>query len=86
MGYFRGTLQGNRGGASRLGTRGSGLHVTAASWSGAVGVSLWHNGETGVDMAEVRLEQHVNGAGACPARVLYHGPVSGGEGNERQTV
>ncbi|KKL95909.1 hypothetical protein LCGC14_1849820 [marine sediment metagenome] len=76
MGHFRGTLRGNRGGASRLGTKGSGLDVTAASWEGAVSVSLWHNGETGVDMAEVRLALHC-GAGA--RKLLYHGPVSGKE-------
>ena len=76
MGHFRGTLRGNRGGASRLGTKGGGLHVTAASWEGAVSVRLWHDSEAGVDMAEVALTRH---CGAGTYKPLYHGPVSGKE-------
>ena len=45
MGHFRGTVKGNRGEASRLGTKGSGLHVTANGWDIGVEVLLWHNGE-----------------------------------------
>ncbi len=32
MAHFRGTLQGNRGDASRLGSKDSGLQVTCAGW------------------------------------------------------
>jgi|TARA_Y100000310_G_scaffold228936_1_gene231284 hypothetical protein len=74
MAHFRGTIQGARGPASRLGDKGTGLHVNAASWEGAVDVRLYEAG--GVDMAQVYLRKH-NGAGVD--RVLYDGPVSGGE-------
>ena len=74
MAHFRGTIQCRRGEASRLGSKDSGLHVTAASWEGAVGVNLYR--ENGVDMARVYLTTH-NGAGTN--RTLYNGPVSGAE-------
>lgn len=76
MGHFRGTLQGNRGGASRLGSKDSGLHANIASWEGAVIVDLWHDAERGVDMASVRLALHY---GAGVSKQLYQGPVSGEE-------
>lgn len=73
MAHFRGTIQGHRGEASRLGSANSGLHVTACSWQGAVYVDLSTIG--GVDMAYVRLVPH-NGRGVNTT--LYEGPVSGG--------
>jgi hypothetical protein len=63
MAHFYGTLQGNRGSASRLGTKASGLVVTAQSWSGSVTVSLWQD-DQGNDCVNVR---------ACP------GSAPGGE-------
>ena len=72
MAHFYGTLQGNRGRASRLGSKDSGLDVTAASWEGSVRVYLRH--EKGVDTAFVSLEPWY---GKGESRVLYNGPVSG---------
>lgn len=72
MAQFRGTIQGFRGETSRLGSIDSGLHVTAASWQGAVRVDLFV--ANGVDIACVRLEPH-HGKGT--SRILYEGPVSG---------
>ena len=40
MARFRGTLQGNRGQASRLGTEKTGLSVTANGWHTGVSVQL----------------------------------------------
>lgn len=79
MAHFLGTLQGSRGRASRLGTKASGLLTTAASWQGAVQVSLWHEGKTfahpdGQDMARVEL---IPWRGAGVSRLLYEGPVRG---------
>lgn len=74
MAHFRGTLVGNRGMASRLGTAKSGLQLTAGSWSGAVHVNLYVN-TSGVDCAHVTLSPHINGQGNF--RTLYDGPVSG---------
>mgnify|MGYP003149895686 CR=1 FL=1 len=75
MAHFRGTIEGARGPSSRLGNKNTGLNVNAASWQGAVNVWLYEAG--GVDMAQVCLRKHSNGAGVD--RVLYDGPVGGGE-------
>jgi len=42
MAQFRGTIEGNRGEASRLGTKASGLTVTANGWDTGVRVELSH--------------------------------------------
>ena len=72
MAHFRGTLQGHRGEASRLGSRSSGLVINAASWQGAVNVEL--SERDGIDWARVELAPH-HGIGT--RRVLYNGPVNG---------
>ncbi len=41
MARFRGTLQGQRGDASRLGSKASGLTVEANGWDTGVRVTLW---------------------------------------------
>lgn len=75
MAHFYGTVQGGRGEASRLGTKNGGLVTRAASWSGAIAVSLNHNEQRGVDEFEVRMEQH---QGAGDYRVLAKGDVGNG--------
>jgi len=55
MAHFYGTLQGNRGEATRMGTKNSGVDTVAASWRGCIRVYLTHNEETGED--EFRVEQ-----------------------------
>lgn len=75
MAQYRGTISGQRGQASRLGSKASGLVSYTASWQGAVSVSLWYDSRTDTDMADVSLTTHTNGAGT--ERVLYSGPVSG---------
>ena len=73
MAHFRGTIQGGRGEASRLGHKSSGLSVTAASWQGKV--TIWLYEKDGVDYARIALAPHSNGAGIC--RELYDGPIGG---------
>ncbi len=73
MAQFRGTLQGTRGLASRLGSKGSGLIVNAASWSGAIETRLFTDAD-GRDMFEVSQQPH-NGAGV--SRVIASGIVGG---------
>lgn len=73
MAHFRGTIQGARGSASRLGHKSSGLQTIAASWQGAVHVELYA-GAGDVDFARVSLQPHL---GAGTTRELYHGPVNG---------
>ena len=76
MAHFYGTIRGQRGEASRLGGKASGLTTYAASWQGAVRVELYYNSATDTDMVDVYLTQH-RGRGAYPDRLLYSGPVSG---------
>jgi len=55
MSHFYGTLQGNRGEATRSGNKSSGLQTHAAGWGGAISVNLYHDAETGIDMARIFL-------------------------------
>lgn len=50
MAHFFGNVRGQRGEASRLGSKRSDLQTTAASWQGAVDVRLYHDAGTGRDM------------------------------------
>lgn len=72
MSHFYGTIEGNRGRATRCGTVGSGMMTIAASWQGAVRVDLYD--EKGVDMACVSLTPW---EGRGISSILYEGPVSG---------
>jgi len=54
MAHFRGVVQGNRGEATRNGSKGSGLDVIAASWNGCIVVELHHDEATGEDKYTVR--------------------------------
>lgn len=53
MSHFYGTMQGVRGKTTRCGTATSGLQVVAASWSGAIEVTLYQD-EDGEDCFIVR--------------------------------
>ena len=55
MAQFRAEIQGNRGEASRLGTKSSGITTTTASWQGAVKVQLWYDEKHDRDMYMVQL-------------------------------
>jgi len=72
MSHFYGVLQGNRGQATRCGTKKSELRVTAASWQGAVEIRLWHDPETDKNMVSV-YKRSWHGAGIW--KILYKGPV-----------
>lgn len=72
MSHFYGVLNGSRGEATRCGTKSSGMTATAASWQGAVRVTLRE--VNGADHAYVEL---IPWQGAGGNRLLYSGPVSG---------
>lgn len=74
MAHFRGTVQGNRGDASRLSGKEKGIRVEAQSWQGKVVVVLYHDEQHDTDRANVRLEPH---SGAGRSTLLYDGPVAG---------
>lgn len=80
MAQFIGCVKGTRGEASRLGTKKSGLTCIAASWLGAVSVSLRHDEKGDTDIAVVRL---IPWRGAGVHLDLYDGPVGGPKGGKK---
>jgi len=73
MSHFYGTVQGNRGEASRGGSKDSGMETYCASWSGAVRCSAYINSD-GVDCVLVELTSW-HGCGVN--KLLYDGPIGG---------
>ena len=73
MAHWQGLVMGNRGDATRLGSKKSGMQAYVASWSGRCEVDGYVNGE-GIDCVRVTLTQHHN-AGVFPAIELYDGPI-----------
>jgi hypothetical protein len=59
--HFRGTVQGNRSEVSRLGSKDSGLLVTANGWDFGVDVSFRFCEETGKDTVRIDLTGGSNG-------------------------
>ena len=55
MSHFYGTVDGGRSEATRQGHKNGGIVTNAASWQGAVRVSLYHNSNTGKDEYTVTL-------------------------------
>jgi hypothetical protein len=78
MSHFYGTLQGNRGEATRGGSKKSGMTTYCASWEGAVRCEAWHDKETGKDMVNVSKEPW---HGAGESKLLYRGLI--GENKEK---
>lgn len=72
MAHFRGIISGNRGDASQLGSKASGLQTEAASWQGTVVVHLYE--QDGIDFARVSLQTHY---GRGTSKMIYDGPVGG---------
>ena len=49
MSHFYGSVRGNRGGATRGGSKRSGFDTVAASFDGAITVRLYHDEDSGED-------------------------------------
>lgn len=74
MSEFYGTLQGNRGPATRQGSKDSGIHAAAQSWEGSVSVRLFRHWEAGDIWCTIRA---VDGSHSYPAgRTIYNGPIA----------
>lgn len=56
MSHFYGTLQGSRGIATRCGDKKSGIRTIAASWAGAIRVSMYRETGEPVDRYNVWAE------------------------------
>ena len=72
MAQYRGMIQGQRGYATRLGNKNTGLTVEAQSWEGKVVVTLHHDENSGEDRCMVSLAPHMDQGVNI---VLYNGPV-----------
>ncbi len=55
MSHFYGMVQGNRGKATRGGSKKSGYHAQAKGWRGQVDVRLWHDETKDLDWFEVHF-------------------------------
>lgn len=71
MSHFYGTLQGNRGEATRCGTKSSRMETYCASWDGAIRCCAYVNPE-GVDCVRVEM---TTWHGAGENVLLYDGPI-----------
>jgi hypothetical protein len=76
MSRFYGTLQGNRGEATRAGSADSGLQSYTASWQGAVYCHAFAEGDQ--DRVSVKLTTW-HGRGASPSVYLYLGSIGPGQ-------
>ncbi len=74
MAHFYGTVEGQRGEASRLGNVKSGLTTQAAGWGGAIKVQVYVDEATGEDRYSVTLIPWRNSGGN--SRVVAEGKLS----------
>ena len=72
MSHFYGTIQGNRGEATRCGTKNSGINVYAAGWAGCIHTTLYL-GSDGLDYFRVWLEPWSSSGGYT--RLLAEGEL-----------
>ena len=78
MSHFYGTIHGNRGEASRCGSKSSGMTTYCASWNGAVKCETYIDDE-GKDC--VRVEK-TKWQGCGENKLLYNGPIGVTESKE----
>lgn len=72
MSAFYGTLQGNRGQATRMGSKESGVRTQNAGWGGCVAVQTFKD-DNDRDCASISLTPWSGSGG--PNVVLYIGPI-----------
>lgn len=72
MAQFYGGVEGNRGEATRLGTKSSGLTTFASGWGGQVTVSMWHDDREDRDRFYIRVGPHPSG-GSGPTITVAQG-------------
>jgi len=62
MAHFIGYVKGNRGEASRLGSKSSGMDATARGWN--IGGSVWvgYDEERGEDFVDLQIDSGSNGS------------------------
>ena len=72
MAQYYGRVEGNRGEATRLGTKDSGIGTVAASWDGCILTNIWYDATKQVNRYEV-WQGTWHGAGV--SRLLSRGIV-----------
>ena len=72
MSHFYSKIQGNRGEATRCGTKDSGVTATAASWDGAIRTDIWYDSEEDVNRYVVLM---IPWRGVGVTRILKAGIV-----------
>ena len=81
MSHFYGTVQGNRGEASRGGSKDSGIISHIASWEGAIKVQAWYDEKIKKDMVRVKKTKW---RGVGENKVLYEGEMGEVMNNEQK--
>ena len=61
MAHFIGKLQGNRGEATRLGSKNSGIEVDADGWNFGVSAKIFYDKDTDQDVVRIFLTGGSNG-------------------------
>ena len=64
MAHFRGTVQGDRGQGSRLGSKRNGLNVTCNGWNAGISVQGFYDPESGKDYFSIYATRGSNGFGS----------------------
>lgn len=72
MSHFYGTIQGNRGEATRCGSKESGMETYCASWKGAIRTYAWFNKQQNEDWVRVTKTPW---QGQGEEKLLYEGPI-----------
>lgn len=72
MAHFYGSIHGNRGKSTRLGSKDSGMSAVVASWDGAVSVRAFHDEKTGADMVAV---DKMPWGGTGESKEIYYGKI-----------
>ncbi|MCP4900166.1 MAG: hypothetical protein GY906_24610 [bacterium] len=84
MSHFYSSIQGNRGEATRCGTKGSGIRATAQSWEGSISVIMDHDHNSSKNTYEIRATSG-SGIGGTIIKegyvedLLKPGPIDGFE-------
>lgn len=66
MAKYYGTVKGNRGAATRIGSSSSGLMASAQSWNGSL-IAYVHDGDGDEPIFDIEIS---NGSSACGSRVF----------------
>jgi len=74
MSHFRAWIKGNHGESSRLGTRASGVHLTAQSHAGDLTVTLYVD-ENGDDSYEIMSGAHYDGNALARQHIIASGKL-----------